>query len=73
MLRVMASEAQMLTKEEFASLLVVGNAPINRSSPAIPSEHSSRLIGFGYMVDIAGRLRMTTQCRIRIYAGQLAS
>jgi hypothetical protein len=30
------------------------------------------LIAMGYMADLAGRLRMTTPGRIRIYAGQLA-
>jgi len=27
---------------------------------------------WGYMVDVAGRLRMTTPGRVQIYAGQLA-
>ena len=71
MLRVMAQEAQMLTTEEFASLLTVGNAPVNSSAPAIPAAHRARLIALGYMVDLAGRLRMTTPGRIRIYAGHL--
>jgi hypothetical protein len=69
---VVAQEAQMLTTEEFASLLTVGEAPENRSPPAIPAAHSARLIALGYMVDRAGRLRMTAPGRIRIYAGQLA-
>ncbi len=69
----MASEAQMLTREEFASLLIVGNAHANSSAPAIPPEHSARLIALGYMSDIAGRLRMTTPGRIRLFAGQLAN
>ena len=72
MLRIMALEAQMLTSEECASLLAVGNAPVNSSAPAIPAAHSARLIALGYMVDLAGRLRMTTPGRIRMYAGQLA-
>jgi hypothetical protein len=73
MLRVMALEAQMLTTEEFASLLTVGNAPVKNSSAlTIPAAHSTRLIALGYMVDRAGKLRMTTPGRIRIYAGQLA-
>jgi hypothetical protein len=72
--RVTASEAQMLTPEEFASLLTVGNTPaVNCPPEVIPAEHSARLIALGYMVDLAGRLRMTTPGRIRIYAGQLAS
>jgi hypothetical protein len=63
----------VLTREEFASLLMVGNARVNGAVPAIPAEHSARLVALGYMADIAGRLRMTTPGRTRIYAGQLAS
>jgi hypothetical protein len=62
-----------LSSEEFASLLTVGNTPATTRPPAvIPHEHSARLIALGYMVDIDGRLRMTTPGRVRIYAGQLA-
>jgi hypothetical protein len=63
----------MLTVEEFASLLTVGNARIFSVAPTIPAEHSARLIALGYMVDLEGKLRMTTPGRIRIYAGQLAN
>jgi hypothetical protein len=65
----MKSEATMLTDQEFASLLRVGNARINSAAPAIPAEHSGRLIALGYMVDLEGRLRMTTPGRLRIHAG----
>jgi hypothetical protein len=69
----MASEAQMLTPEEFASLLRVADLSAFRNAPAvIPADHSDRLIALGYMVDLEGRLRMTTAGRVRIYAGQLA-
>jgi hypothetical protein len=69
----MASESKMLTAEEFASLLTVGSTSAVTSPPAvIPAEDSVRLIALGYMVDIAGRLRMTTHGRMRINAGQLA-
>ena len=69
----MTSKAKMLTPEEFASLLTVGNTPAATHPPAlIPAEHSGRLIALGYMVYLQGRLRMTTPGRIRIYAGQLA-
>jgi hypothetical protein len=68
----MAPEATTLTLEEFASLITVGNALVNSAPPLIPAEHSVRLIALGYMVDLAGRLRMTTPGRMRIYAGQLA-
>ena len=69
----MASEADMLTNEEFASLLAVGNAAANSSAPTILAAHSARLIALGYMVDLAGKLRLTTPGRIRIYAGQLVN
>jgi hypothetical protein len=73
MLTFMASEATMLTQEEFASLLTVGNAGVNSAAPVIAAEHSARLIKLGYMVDLEGRLRMTTPGRLRINAGQLAN
>jgi hypothetical protein len=66
----MASET--LSPEEFASLLLAGNTPVNGPAPTIPAAHSARLIELGYMADIAGRLRMTTPGRFRIYAGQIA-
>jgi hypothetical protein len=63
----MAAEAKMLTREEFASLLLVGNASaVSDPRAVIPAEHSARLIALGYMVDLAGRLRMTTPGRLRI-------
>jgi hypothetical protein len=65
----MAGGAKMLTSEEFTSLLTVGNTPVNSRVPVIPAEHSARLIALGYMVDLAGKLRMTTPGRIRIAAG----
>jgi hypothetical protein len=66
----MDREAQMLTSEEFASLLLVGNTPaVTRPPAVIPATHSARLIALGYMVEIEGWLHMTTQARVRIYAG----
>jgi hypothetical protein len=59
--------APNLTREEFSSLLKVGNTCAVREPPAvIPAEHSARLIELGHMVDMAGRLRMTTAGRYRI-------
>jgi hypothetical protein len=69
----MALEATMLTREEFASLLTVGNAAVNSSAPTIPAAHSARLIALGYIVDLEGRLRMTTPGRMRINGGQFAN
>jgi hypothetical protein len=65
----MASKSKKLTREEFASLFTVGNTCAVSEPPAvIPAEHSARLIELGYMVDLAGRLRMTTPGRARIAA-----
>jgi hypothetical protein len=69
----MDPEGKTLSPEEFASLLTVGNAAVNSTAPMIPAAHSQRLIALGYMVFLAGRLRMTTPGRVRIYAGQLAN
>jgi hypothetical protein len=67
----MVSKSEMLTREEFASLLTVGNTSTVTSLPAvIPAAHSARLIALGYMVDLAGRLRMTTPGRMRMAAGR---
>jgi hypothetical protein len=65
----MASQSEMLAREEFASLLKVGNTTVLDAPAIIPAEHSAQLIGLGYMVDLAGRLRMTTPGRQRIAAG----
>jgi hypothetical protein len=65
----MASDSKILTREEFFSLLTVGNTCAVTDPPAmIPAEHSARLIALGYMADIAGRIRMTTIGRRRIAA-----
>jgi hypothetical protein len=65
----MASKSKTLSREEFASLLTVGNCSVLDSPAVIPATHSARLIGLGYMVHLAGRLRMTSPGRRRIAAG----
>jgi hypothetical protein len=65
----MASEPKVLTRGEFASLLTVGRCSILEPPPVISAQHSARLIGLGYITDIAGRLRMTTPGRQRMAAG----
>jgi hypothetical protein len=66
----MVAESKTLTREEFASLLKVGNTSAVNDPPAnIPFEHEVRLIMRGYMADLSGRLRMTTPVRSRIAAG----
>jgi hypothetical protein len=67
--RIMAPKSKMLTGEEFASLLTVGNTCAVLAPPAvIPAKHRARLIELGYMVHLSGRLRMTTPGRARIAA-----
>jgi hypothetical protein len=67
---MMASKSKMLTREEFASLLTVGNTcPVRKPPAIIPAEHSARLIALGYMVHLSGRLRMTSPGRFRIADG----
>jgi hypothetical protein len=66
---LMATTPNPLTREEFASLLTVGNTGPFEEPAQIPAEHSARLIGMGYMVDLDGRLRMTTPGRKRITTG----
>jgi hypothetical protein len=65
----MASKPKALTREEFASLLAVGKCSVLDPPAVIPAKHSARLIGLGYVVDLADRLRMTTPGRQRIAAG----
>jgi hypothetical protein len=65
--RIMAPK--MLTREEFASLLKVANCSVMQPPAVIPVEHSAKLIALGYMVDLVGRLRMTTPGRQRLAAG----
>jgi hypothetical protein len=66
----MTAKSQMLTSEEFASLLTVGNTSAVTDPPAIiPTEHSATLIALGYTADLSGRLRMTTPGRHRIAVG----
>jgi hypothetical protein len=63
----MAPKSKMLSREEFASLLTVGNTCAVLEPPAvIPAEHRARLIALGYTVDLLGRLRMTAPGRLWI-------
>jgi hypothetical protein len=65
----MAPKSEVLTREEFGSLLKVGKTSHADPPVVISAEHSVRLVGLGYMVDLAGRLRMTSPGRRRIAAG----
>jgi hypothetical protein len=62
--QMMGPKSEILTRKEFASLLLVGNTSAVLAPPAIiPAEHSAKLIALGYMADLSGRLRMTTPGR----------
>jgi ribosomal protein S27AE len=67
----MVPQPEMLTREEFASLLAVGETPVNGPPPEIPAEHSERLIAQGYVVHLSGRLRMTSPGRRRIDSSKI--
>jgi hypothetical protein len=63
---IMDSKLQTLTREEFASLLSVGNM----CAASIPFEHELRLIMLGYITDLDGRLCVTTSGKARIAAAE---
>jgi hypothetical protein len=44
----------MVTREEFASLLLIGTPSTSRRRTVIPPKHRSRLIALGYLADIEG-------------------
>jgi hypothetical protein len=63
-------KSEILTGDEFVSLLLVANTcAVTEPETLIPAEHRARLLRLGYMVDLAGRLRMTSPGRRRIAAG----
>jgi len=69
----MGHKSEMLTREEFASLLTVGNTCAVCDPPAVITiEHRVRLIALGYMAHLDGRLRMTTPGRQRMAAGNIS-
>jgi hypothetical protein len=67
---MMGFKSEILTREEFASLRLVGDTSAVFAPPAIiPAEHSAKLIALSYIADLSGRLRMTTPGRQRMRAG----
>ena len=65
----MTIDPDLLSKEEFSSLVLVGNNLPAHLPVLVPADHSARLIALGYMSDFAGRLPMTSPGRHRIAAG----
>ena len=59
-----------LTREEFVSLLIVGNScPVTDVTAVIPAEHTARLIALGYMAYLSGRLWTTKSGKSRRATG----
>ena len=68
----MAKKPETLTREEFASLLTVGNMSAVSDPPAvIPAEHSARLIGLGYMADLRDRRCLGNALKLILTGGQV--
>jgi hypothetical protein len=61
--------SKRLSEQELTYLLKVGNTRVNGPPAVVPAEHSARLIRLGYMMNLAGRLRLTGPGRMRIAAG----
>jgi hypothetical protein len=70
-IRMMDSKSKpLITREEFGSLLVIGNPSAITDLPSvIPAQHRARLIALGLIADLSGRLQTTTLGRSRIAAG----
>ena len=60
------ADPEFLTRDQFISLLMVGDARPHGHPPIIPIDHETLLVRLGYVVRLQGRLRMTTPGRIRI-------
>ena len=60
------TEVALLTRDQFISLLMVGDARPNGPAPIIPIDHETLLIRLGFVVNLQGLLRMTTPGRLRI-------
>ena len=66
-IRTMAYDApEFLTRDQFISLLMVGDVTPNGLAPIIPIDHETLLVRLGYVVNLEGRLRITTHGRQRL-------
>ena len=57
---------EFLTRDQFISLLMVGDVTPNGLAPIIPIDHETLLVRLGYVVNLEGRLRITTHGRQRL-------
>jgi hypothetical protein len=60
------AEAEPLTRDQFVSLLMVGDARSNGYAPYIPIADETLLIRLGYVEKVQGHLTMTAPGRVRI-------
>ena len=66
-IRTMAYDApEFLTRDQFISLLMVGDVTPSGLAPIIPIDHETLLVRLGYVVNLQGRLRITTHGRQRL-------
>jgi hypothetical protein len=57
---------EFLTRDQFISLLMVGDVTPGGLAPIIPIDHETLLVRLGYVVNSQGRLRITTHGRLRL-------
>jgi hypothetical protein len=57
---------EFLTRDQFISLLMVGDVTPNGLAPIIPIDHETLLVRLGYVVNLQGSLRITTHGRQRL-------
>jgi hypothetical protein len=66
-IRSMSYDApEFLTRDQFISLLMVGDVTPAGLAPIIPIDHETLLVRLGYVVNLQGRLRITTYGRQRL-------
>ena len=66
-IRTMTYDApEFLTRDQFISLLMVGDVTPSGLAPIIPIDHETLLVRLGYVVNLQGRLRITTHGRQRL-------
>jgi hypothetical protein len=58
--------SEFLTRNQFISLLMVGDVTPTRLAPIIPIDHETLLVRLGDVVNLQGRLRITTHGRQRL-------
>jgi len=58
--------SEFLNSDQFISLLMVGDVTPTGRAATIPIDHETLLVRLGYVVNLQGRLRITTHGRLRL-------